>query len=393
MSKTNHTLRGRDIVVFSHDWSGDPLSKTHIVRILSKANRILWVNSIGYRTPTASAKDLSRAFTKIKSFVSEHLHQAEPNIFVLSPLALPIYDKKLIKKFNSLWLARQVRSAMRRLKFQNPFNLTFHPPSGIVAGKIGEKEIVYYCVDEYSQFTGVSVDAMINCEIDLMKKSDLVIVSAGKLYDDKKDFNQNTSIIRHGTDWRHFRKSLDEATIVPDLIANLPKPIIGFHGLLADWVDFELIKKTAEHFKDGSVVLIGKIAVDAEQKIKILDDVPNVHFLGRKTYSELPAYCKGFDVALNPFVINELTLAANPLKVREYLAAGLPVVSTDIPEVRVLEDCLVGVDHLDFIEKVGQAISYPKPREAVSDGVAHESWEAKVDELREILAGVALKRG
>jgi hypothetical protein len=79
-----------------------------------------------------------------------------------------------------------------------------------------------------------------------------------------------------------------------------------------------LIKKTAAHFKDGSVVLIGKIAVDAEQKIKILDNVPNIRFLGRKPYVELPNYCKAFDVALNPFAINDLTLAANPLKVREY---------------------------------------------------------------------------
>ncbi len=84
------------------------------------------------------------------------------------------------------------------------------------------------------------------------------------------------------------------------------------------------------------------------KKIKILDDIPNIHFLGRKPYAELPAYCKGFDVALNPFEISELTLAANPLKVREYLAAGLQVVSTDIPEVRILKDCLVGENHAGF---------------------------------------------
>ncbi|MEQ1923994.1 MAG: glycosyltransferase, partial [Pyrinomonadaceae bacterium] len=219
----------------------------------------------------------------------------------------------------------------------------------------------------------------------LFRDADLVVVSAEKLYTDKKQFNPNTHIIRHGTDWRHFRTALDDATKVPDEIANLPGPIIGFHGLLADWVDFELIKKTAEYFANGSVVLIGKIAVDAEQKVKILDDVPNIHFLGRKPYAELPAYCKGFDVALNPFAINELTLAANPLKVREYLAAGLPVVSTDIPEVHVLDDCLVGTSHEDFIAKIEQALAHPKSRHQVSDAIAHESWEAKIEELREIL--------
>ena len=112
--------------------------------------------------------------------------------------------------------------------------------------------------------------------------------------------------------------------------------------------------------------------------------MPNIHRLGRKPYAELPAYCKGFDVALNPFAINELTLAANPLKVREYLAAGLPVVSTDIPEVRVLDDVLAGTNHDDFINKLETALKHPKPRHDVSDAIAHESWEAKVEELREL---------
>src|SRR5206468_3369195 len=100
---------------------------------------------------------------------------------------------------------------------------------------------------------------------------------------------------------------------------------------------------------------------------------------GRKPYAELPAYCKGFDVAINPFAINELTLAANPLKVREYLAAGLPVVSTDIPEVLILDDVLVGVDHADFIAKIERALTNSQPREQLSDRVRHESWEARVE--------------
>ena len=164
--------------------------------------------------------------------------------------------------------------------------------------------------------------------------------------------------------------------------------MIGFHGLLADWVDFELLKKTAEHFKNGSVVLIGKIAVDAEKKIKILDNIPNIKFLGRKPYEDLPNYCKAFDVALNPFAINDLTLAANPLKVREYLAAGLQVVSTDIPEVKILDHCLIGENHADFIEKIEFALKNPKSREEISDSIKSESWDAKIDELREIMRKV-----
>lgn len=376
-------LRGRDILCFSHDWTGDPLSKTHLMRVLSRENRILWINAIANRMPTSSSKDISRIFNKLKSFTTP-VREVEPNIFVLNPLAIPAYGSSAMVAMNRRFLISQVKKAMRGLGFSRPVNMVFNPAAGMIAGRLGESEVVYYCVDEYTAFTGVS-DGLRAIEEDLFRRADLVVVSAEKLLNDKKVFNRNTHMIRHGTDWKHFRTALGDATEIPAEIRDLPRPLIGFHGLLADWVDFELIKKTAEHFKDGSVVLIGKVAVDAEQKIRILDGVPNIHMLGRKPYADLPAYCKGFDVALNPFAVNELTLAANPLKVREYLAAGLRVVSTDIPEVRVLKHCLVGTDHADFIARIEEVLAHPVPREEVSDSIREESWEAKIDELREIM--------
>lgn len=382
---TTDALRGRDIVCFSHDWTGDPLSKTHLMRILARDNRVLWVNAIANRMPTASSKDVSRIFNKLKSF-TEPIREVEPNIHILNPLAIPAYGSKNIVSINQAFLVRQVKAAMRKLGFKGVVNMVFNPAAGMIAGRLGESELIYYCVDEYTAFTGVT-DGLKRIEDDLFHKADLVVVSAERLFDTKKHLNPNTHIIRHGTDWQHFRRAVDGGLEMPADVADLPRPIIGFHGLLADWVDYELIKKTAEHFANGSVVLIGKVAVDAEEKIKVIDGVPNIHLLGRKPYADLPAYCAAFDVALNPFAINELTLAANPLKVREYLAAGLPVVSTDIPEVRVLEDVLVGTDHSDFISKIEAALSSSKPKAAVSDAIKDESWEAKVEELRQLLIG------
>lgn len=378
-------LRGRDIVCFSHDWTGDPLSKTHLMRVLAKDNRILWINSLPNRMPTASAKDVSRLFKKLKSF-TQPVREVERNIFVLNPLAIPAYGSDTVVSINRRALISQIKHAMRGLAFSNVVNIVFNPAAGMIAGRLGESELIYYCVDEYTAFTGAS-NGLKTIEDDLFRRADLVVVSAEKLFESKKHLNPNTHIIRHGTDWRHFHSSLDEATVVPHEVADLPKPVIGFHGLLADWIDYELIKKTAEHFASGSVALIGKTSVDAEQRVKILNGVSNVHFLGRKPYAALPAYCKGFDVAINPFVVNELTLAANPLKVREYLAAGLAVVSSDIPEVHVLDDVLVGTDHDDFVKKVELALASPKPRDQVSGRIAHESWEAKVEELRTIAGG------
>ncbi len=380
---TNGALRGRDIVCFSHDWTGDPLSKTHLMRILAKDNRILWVNSLPNRMPTASGKDVSRLFKKIRSF-TEPMREVEPNIYVLNPLAIPAYGSEAVVALNQRTLISQIKKAMRQLGFSNVVNMVFNPAAGMVAGRLGESELIYYCVDEYTAFTGAS-NGLKAIEDDLFRRADLVIVSAEKLFESKQHLNPNTHVIRHGTDWRHFRTALDKVTVVPDDIADLPRPVIGFHGLLADWIDYELIKRLAEHFSNGSVVLVGKIAVDAEQRVKILDGIPNIHLLGRKPYGDLPAYCKGFDVAINPFEINELTLAANPLKVREYLAAGVPVVSTDIPEVRILEDVRVGVDHDDFIKQIEAAVASTIDRHELSDRLRHESWEAKVEELRGLL--------
>lgn len=376
-------LRGRDILCFSHDWSGDPLSKTHLMRVLARDNRILWVNSIGNRTPTASKADIGRAWKKLRSF-TEPIREPEPNIFVLNPLVVPAYGNPRVRQFNQRFLAGQVRRAMRKLGFKNAINMVFNPAAAIIAGKLGEAQLIYYCVDEYTAFTGVAADSLAAQEAELCRKADLVIVSAEKLYDSKSGYNPQTHLIRHGVDFSHFRRALDPATSVPSEIANLPRPIIGFHGLIADWVDLDLMIKVARHFSGGSVVVVGKSTTDTTK----FEAEPNVHLLGRKPYAELPAYCKGFDVAVNPFTINELTLNANPLKVREYLAAGLPVISTAIPEVEVLGQCRIGHDADEFITEIENALVDPGPTAERSNAIRAESWEARVDQMRELLAAL-----
>src|SRR5713101_5112174 len=110
-------LRRRDMLCFSHDWSGDPLSKTHLMRLLARDNRVLWVNSIGYRTPTASRADISRAVKKLAAAAGP-MREPEPNVFVLNPLAIPAYGQPRIRTLNRHLLRFQVKRAMRRLRFR-----------------------------------------------------------------------------------------------------------------------------------------------------------------------------------------------------------------------------------------------------------------------------------
>ena len=237
-------LRGRDIVCFSHDWTGDPLSKTHLMRLLARDNRVLWVNSIGYRAPTASRQDLSRAWKKLAA-ATRPISNPEKNIFVLSPLAIPAYQRASIRKLNGFLLRQQVRWAFRRLGFRQVINWIFNPPAAVVAGTLGEDRLIYHCVDEYAAFTGVSRSTMEDFERYLLEKADLSIVTSEGLLETRRRIAPAAILVRHGVDVPHFRRAIDPATVVPPDLASLPGPVIGFFGLIADWVDVELMAAVA----------------------------------------------------------------------------------------------------------------------------------------------------
>lgn len=378
-------IEGRDILCFSHDWSGDPLSKTHFMRLLARHNRVLWVNSIGYRAPTASRADLGRAFRKLQA-AARPLREVECNIFVLNPLVVPAYGVPLIRSLNQRLLRLQVTRAMRKLRFRRAINWVFNPAAALIAGQLDEDLLIYHCVDEYTAFSGVATQALAELERGLLEKADLVIVSADRLFQTKSRFNPRTVLVRHGVEHDHFRRALDPATPIPAEVRDLPRPILGYFGLMGqDWIDIPLLEQVARSFAYGSLVLLGKVTTD----VSSLASLPNVHFLGRKEYAALPGYCKAFDVALLPFPVSEVTLNANPLKVREYLAAGLPVVSTPIPEVEVLGLCRIGAGPAAFVEQVHEALREPGPQAWRSEAVRSQGWEARLREIEAHLATTA----
>ena len=382
------SLYGRDIVCFSNDWDGDPLSKMHAMKILARENRVLWVNSIGNRKPTASAKDLKRIGKKLTSAM-QGIRQRHPNIWVLSPLAIPFYGSEMVRAANGALLRAQVNRAMDKLGFKDVISWSFLPSSAPVSGNLGEELVVYHCVDEFSAFSDAPAQQIRELEQRLLRKADVVICSSEKLRLDKARTNLNAHLVQHGVDLEHFAKAFDPKTTIPDEVKHLPGPVIGFWGLIADWVDLRLIRHVADSFSGGSVVLLGSSTTDMSP----LDGARNVHFLGRKPYADLPRYAKAFDVALMPFKVNELTLASNPLKVREYLAAGLPVVSTRIPEVERLSVCRIGQDFDSVVREISAAISAgPGPSEVRAAQVRSEGWEARVAEMQEIVASALESR-
>jgi glycosyltransferase involved in cell wall biosynthesis len=376
-------VEGKEIICFANDWDGEPLSKKHIMKRLAKKNRILWVNSIGNRSPKVNRNDINRIFKKVKQFFNG-VKQVEENLYVFSPVMIPFYHSRTLRKVNQWLLAAMLRRKLKELGFTRPITWTFAPSSADVVGRLGETKVIYHCVDEFAAFSDAPQAAIQQMEETLLKKADLVIVSANTLRESKRKLNRNTHLVRHGVDYHHFKKALDPALAIPADVAHLKGPIVGFHGLIADWVDLALIRKMALEHPEWSVVILGSSQTD----LSPISGLKNVHLLGKRPYETLPAYCKAFDVAILPFVVNTLTCFANPLKLREYLAAGLPVVSSDLPEVRSLGgDIRIAADHTEFIAQVANILNNEKtgPSAERSQTMEKESWDDKVELLSRFL--------
>ncbi len=380
-------LEGASIICFAHDWGGDPTSKTHIMRILARRNRVLWVNSIGMRRPAASGRDLRRIFDKLAKGL-RGCREVEPNLFVANPLVIPLPGWGLADRINAGILAATLRRLCVQHALQDPILWSFLPNVGRLLGRLEERLVIYHCVDEYSAFSGVSREAIARMERDLVRRADLVLTSSERLCADRSEINPNTRFVTHGVDVGHFGQALDQGVETPADLRDLPRPVIGFFGLLADWVDLDLVRAIAMARPRWSFVLVGKQATG----VGAVRGLPNVHLLGQKPYALLPAYCRGFDVGIIPFRTNDLTLRANPLKLREYLAAGLPVVSPPLPEVaRYRPFVHLAEGATGFIRAITAALGERSPAldRARARAMESESWETRVEEIERHISRTA----
>lgn len=244
-------------------------------------------------------------------------------------------------------------------------------------------KIIYDCVDEISGFSDLNdVARALREEKDLVINSSSVIVTSQALRRKFSKLNSNCVYIPNGADVAHFFNSGKVSETVPEL-EHLRHPIIGYHGAVSDWFDVELVCRLAELHPEYSVLIVGPVNVGLEK----FRQHPNITLVGAKKYEILPKYLAYMDVCLIPFKINKLTLAVNPIKLYEYLAAGKPVVSTPLPEVsnNASEFVYVGKDAEDFIRKVEEAVKErdkPDCEDLVAKRISFaevSSWDKRVE--------------
>jgi glycosyltransferase involved in cell wall biosynthesis len=324
-------ISSRDFVVLSDDWHGLPTSAMHLFRRLARHNRVFWFNTIS-RLPRLSRSDASKVFRKLgawarKASPPEAFDEDTPGVQVVNPLMVPWF-KPWVRRFNRRSLLRKYHQLCDHHELTDPIVVTTFPCAVDLFKALPDATKIYYCVDDFLDYPGLNSADWAVMEAELLDIVDGLVVTSRDLA--RKRVNGCPLLhLPHGVDFDHFHAAVSCREVVPALEA-LPRPMVGFFGLIAScWVDMELVGHLSRAFPKVSFVLLGR----ADMGPGPLAGRPNVHWHDFVPYADLPRHARYFDVGLIPFVRSTLTRAANPLKLLEYFALGLPVLSTHLPEL------------------------------------------------------------
>lgn len=371
-------ISNRNIICIACNWNAPPTSKHHVMRLLAERNHVIWVNYHASRRPRFNLEDLRATLSRLYQARRPSRRVAD-GIDVVSPLLIPCPESPAVRAFNMRMLAARIQGALRRAPAQPTQLWLFTPDAPELIKLLPAERVVYYCVDEFSAFSGFNRKLIERLERQTIAGADAVITTSAALYESRRTQHPNTHLVPHGVDVDHFASADRVAPAdVPADIRDIPRPIFGYFGVIGDYVDLDLLAAAARARPGWYFVLIGHSAgVETAE----LNRLPNVHLLGPKPYNLLPRYCSRFDVGLIPFRMNRLTRAVNPIKLREYLAAGLPVISAPMPEVlryRPAVRTAQTVEEFVAAGEAGLAFAAATARRNIRELVSLESWRSRL---------------
>ncbi len=381
------------ILFATADWD-DPYwtNKQHCAKSLAEMGvMVLYVESVGLRSPKAgSSRDWKRLWNRLgkgmHSFFRGAIERA-PGIYVLSPLVIPAAHRRPLLTWINRYLLRWAikRSTFGR-GFKAPLIWTYHPFMLDEIEGMKNSGLLYHCVDDLAAVPGVDAQAFRAAEAQLIKRADIVFVTATTLLDMCRNHNQETHYLPNVVDAEHFGRAFQDAPLPADLV-EIPEPRLVYHGVLSDFkIDFELLLACAHRRPAWQWVLIGEEREGQRSDLVAeLAALPNVHCLGYRAYKILPDYLRGMQVGLLPTRLNDYTRGMFPMKYFEYLAAGLPVVSTRLPFTEsILQGLAVGDDPDAFARAIeAQLKSGRLTVQQSREYVGENTWQCRTRKMLE----------
>jgi len=379
-------LRGRDVVcVGFNDWDNDVWTNQHhlMSRLAAAGNRVLFIESLGLRRPDlGSGRDLRRIARRLRRGLGRP--RLSDGVTVLSPLVLPLHSSAPVRALNAWLLRGLVRLTARRMGLRAPVLWGYVPQAEVLLEPLSPALVVYHCVDDIAAQEGIDVVSFDAAERRFAARADLVIASSPALAERMRKLSGHVLYAPNVADTDRFATTLEPGPVDPELQA-LPEPRIVFVGAIAaKKLDFALLDALATARPDWTFALVGPVGLgDPDTDTSALTAHANVHLLGARPQARLPEVLRGAAIGLIPYRRSRLTESIFPMKVYEYLAAGLPVIATGLPG-------LEGVAGVELVEGAEQALGAidralaedsPARRRARSDAVRQHSWEARIDEI------------
>ncbi len=373
------------VVCFAGDdyWTSNPHSRYHFMHALHRrGHAILWVNSIGMNLPRPGGGGfVRRVVGKLRSW-SVFLREVAPGFHVLSPIALPLFGNRRLAALSDRWIELQVRWAYRKLGIVEPLVFASVPSFAEVVLRLPHDGLIYYYSDKYDAYRDLTArDEIRRRDQMLFAAADAVFCVSREIHADLADRRPHVYYLPHAVDTARFAAALAAPDPEPADLAAIPRPRVGYYGSLGRSVDAGLILHAARNLPDHQFVLIGKVLAGFGD----LAALPNVHFLGMKPYADIPRYGKGFDVAFMLFLASDWIYHCSPLKTKEYLSMGLPVISCPIREIELeLADVVTVVRNGDeFVQAIRRLLADddPQQRRRRIARVAGDTWDARVDEM------------
>lgn len=373
-----------DLLVFSDDWGRHPSSCQHLIRALLGRHHVYWVNTIGTRPPRLDLYTIQRGAVKLASWLRSDSRSDSPvssNPEILNPLMWPSFRSRFGRGLNVKLIDKSVRRAVS--ESSNVVAVTTLPIVADLIGVLPVKRWVYYCVDDLSEWPGLDKQSLETMERVLLDKVDDVIAVSDRLVERMAGFGRKATLLTHGVDLDLWPGS---SLPIPPAVERLAAPRIIFWGVIDQRLNLQWIERLGQRMTSGSIVLVGPDNTPDSRLARL----PRVARVPALPFEELPGVARSASVLIMPYADLPSTQAMQPLKLKEYLATGKPVVISDLPAVSEWRDaCDIASSADDFanrvLTRIGQEI--PAEQRDARRRLAAESWAGKAAIFEKIVLG------